>query len=58
MKEGWEVEEKEIVSNGYVYDHDFGLWKVYTKPNELLYWHTKTKMIDRIATFTPQEVKH
>ena len=51
MKEGWNVEEKEILANDYVYDHNFYLWKVYQKSDSILYWNTKTSVIDRIATY-------
>ena len=51
MFEGQNTTEKEIISNGYVYDHEFGLWKVYLKNNSFLYWNTKTNVIDRVAKY-------
>ena len=54
MLEGEKVTQKEIHEDGFVYQNDFGIWKVYQKHNSLIYWNPETAIIDRTATYQPR----
>ena len=54
MHEGQVSTEKEILFDGFKYEEDFGLWKVFFNHNTIVYWNIKTSIIDRLATYTPR----
>ena len=51
MIEGQIATEKEILTDGFKHETDFGTWELFTKPNTILYWNWTTSKVDRIYTY-------
>lgn len=51
MLQGQIATEKEIYQDGFHFYDDLGKFKVFTKPNTILYWNTLNSEVDRIYVY-------
>ena len=58
MCQGQIASEKEILLDGFHQYDDLGKFKVFTKPNSILYWNTENSKVDRIYTYGDKPQYH